>query len=98
MTDTKSPAVVLETRELWSVDFREGDDFPWKEIGVPREDLGAALRTYDFGVEKHPEVEHRMVRTDVLRQQVDPEMLRKRLEEEAAEKATAVLPSEETAL
>lgn len=98
MTDTKSSAVVLETRELWSVEFREADDYPWKEIGVPREDLGAALRTHDYGVEQHPDMEHRMVRTDVMRQQVDPEMLRKRLEEEAAEKATAVLPSGEMAL
>lgn len=94
MTDTKSPAVVLETRELWSVEFREGDDYPWKEIGVARADLGATLRTYDFGVEKHPEVEHRMVRTDVLRQQVDAEMLRERLEEEAAKDSGAALQSE----
>lgn len=94
MTDTNSSAVVLEARELWSVEFREGDDYPWKEIGVPREDLGAALRTHDFGVKKHPEVEHRMVRTDVLRQQVDAEMLRKRLEEEAAKNSDTVLQSE----
>lgn len=90
-----SPATVLEQRELWSVEFREGDDFPWKEIGVPRADLPATLRTYDFGTENHPELEHRMVRTDVLRQEVDPEMVRKRVEEEAAaQKADAVLQSE----
>lgn len=87
---------VVETRLLWSVEFREAEDYPWKEIGTARADSDAQLRTYDYGCKNHEGMEHRILRTDVTIQVVDPEVLRAQLKEEkeqAAKRSAAAVQS-----
>lgn len=88
------PATVIETQVLWGVEFREGEEYPWKEIGTKRDDSAATLRVYDYGCEHHPHLKHRITRTDVTVQDVDPEMLRKRLKEETAAEDPATVQSD----
>lgn len=85
-----APGAVIETRELWSIQFRESDDHPWKQIGTERSDWAAVLRTWDFYEQKHPDVEHEIIKTDVVVSKEDPERLRAMLKKEPAEDDTVV--------
>lgn len=85
-----APGTVIETRELWSVRFREDGTYPWKELGTERADWAAVLRTWDFHVKNHPDVEHEIIKTDVARVIEDPERLRAMLPKDPAEDDTVV--------
>jgi hypothetical protein len=85
---------IVESRELWHIQFREDETFPWKSVGTERAALGETIRTYDFWVEKHADVEVRMLRTVVTVEVADVEKLREKSSQQTAETTDIAVPSE----
>lgn len=96
MSEEKSqqPGDVLETRKLWSVQVREGSDYPWVDLGTHRDEAADILRIYDYRCENMPDTQSRIVRTNVTVSVEDPELLRENLPEEAQEVSSENLQSE----
>lgn len=93
--DVEVPGDTVSVRELWHLEFREDDTYPWKEVGTHREDAVATLRTYDYWKENHPTVEVRLLQTVVEVVVADPEILRDKLRKETADRADPVVPSQQ---
>lgn len=94
MSETELPGTVVETRELWSVSFREDEEGAWVDQGMPTADAAAALRTLDFLREKYPETENRLLRTDVVISVEDEDFLREKVEQDSAGEKGAGVQSE----
>jgi hypothetical protein len=85
---------VLDAQELWHLEFREDKSFPWKEVGVHRNDAAAVLRTYDYWCEHHKDVEVRILATTVKAEVADPEKMRADLALKNPAEDTSALQSE----
>jgi hypothetical protein len=94
MQDLSGVDGVVESRELWHIQFREDETYPWKNVGVERADLGDTLRTYDYWKENHADVEVRMLRTVVTVEVADVEECREKDSQKAVEKTDIAVPSE----
>jgi hypothetical protein len=84
VSDKESPASVVEVRHLWSVIIRKEADGPWLQIGTEISDAAAVLRTYDYGVEHHPEIEHDIRKVTVIVEKENIETLREKIEQVSA--------------
>ena len=84
MSDSEKPGTILETRELWHVEFREDATYPWVETGTHKSDWADILRVYDYSLEHHSDKQHQIIKTDVTVRVEDPERLRELLAKESA--------------
>lgn len=88
------PSEPFETRELWGLRVLTKEDGPWVPFGTETADAAAVLRTYDFWQDNKPQEPVEIVKTVVTLETVDPDELRKQLEEEAAKQQAPGLPSD----
>lgn len=92
-TDRIDDADVIHTEDLWIVQFRQDETYPWADYGTHKAEWRDVLRVYDYREEHVPEMQHRMIQATVIRRLADPEKLREILRQESAEEAPADLQS-----
>lgn len=84
----------LEVRRLWGIQWRPDDTHPWRQANTDREDAAVVLREYDFSRDKHPDLQHRLITTDVFIWEADTEALRAHLMKDNDSQDDTVLQSE----
>lgn len=89
--ETLNPGDVVETRELWLVQFQQVTSV-WQDISTHRADPRETLRIYDFWVENHPDASLRVTKTHVETRVADVQELREAAEKKAAEDIESPLP------
>lgn len=94
MSENEAKREVVEVRHLWGLAVKLKPEDPWMPFGTEVADAAAALRTYDFGVNKHPELEHQLRKITVTVELENVEELRERIAQASAENENSDVHSE----